>query len=249
MNVLNQKTILVTRPNGETLAQMLRRRGAIVYCHPVIKIYDPPNWIEVDRAVEHLEDFEWLAFFSPNGVDRFVGRLLQISSIERLHEKEIAVIGEQTGQRLEHYGLRATLIPKQNDSQALSDALIGQPRIQSVLLIRGDRGSALMADRLAGFGVRFQEVIAYRTVDIHESSAEVLKMLKEHRFDWVTITSSAIAGAAVALWKENLRCSKLVSISPTTTTKLRELGYPAAAEARRFNLAGVIEAMERWTTS
>jgi len=55
----------------------------------------------------------------------------------------------------------------------------------------------------------------------------------------------AIARSLAALFGENLRKTRLVSISPITSAALRELGYEPAVEARTYTIPGVIEAMMR----
>jgi uroporphyrinogen-III synthase len=247
MSGLNQKIVLVTRPDGAEFADLLRKHGAQAVCHPVIRISDPSNWTDVDWIIRELNRFEWLAFASANGVDRFVGRIQQQdSSLANLRRLKLAAIGKQTGQRLVRFGLRASLIPRRNDSLGLSEELIAQPGIRSVLLVRGDRGSSVMTDQLTSAGIPFREVVAYRSINVEQPDEGVTAMLRERQLDWITITSSAIADAAVQLWNEDLRRSKLVSISPTTTAKLNELGFTPSAEAARFNMHGIIEAMKLW---
>ena len=70
--------------------------------------------------------------------------------------------------------------------------------------------------------------------------------------DYVTLTSSNIARALQATLDETARDRirrseiALVSISPVTSTTIRELGWSVAAEATTATTAGVIEALVRY---
>ena len=59
----------------------------------------------------------------------------------------------------------------------------------------------------------------------------------------MTVTSSAIARSLSALFGDALHKVRLVSISPITSGVLGELGYAAAAEAKEYTMAGVVEAL------
>ena len=63
--------------------------------------------------------------------------------------------------------------------------------------------------------------------------------------DWVTVTSSAIARSLANLFGDDLKKSKLASISPVTTGTLNELGFSPSAEALEYTMDGVVEAILR----
>ena len=94
-----------------------------------------------------------------------------------------------------------------------------------MLLIRGDRGSDVLDQRLAQQEIECESVVAYRSVDVAEAQPVAVELLAAGQIDWVTATSSAIGRSAVRLFgqwlvgdsgvEENPQ-AKLVSISPTT---------------------------------
>jgi uroporphyrinogen III methyltransferase / synthase len=65
----------------------------------------------------------------------------------------------------------------------------------------------------------------------------------------VTLTSSNIARALLNALDETARLRihngavKLVSISPVTSSTIRELGFPVAAEATEYTADGIIETL------
>ena len=88
-----------------------------------------------------------------------------------------------------------------------------------------------------------EQVVVYSSRDVEAADPLVAAAFSSGRIDWVTVTSSAIARAIVALFGEQLRGTRLASISPVTAQILRELGYPPAAEATEYTMAGLVHAI------
>jgi uroporphyrinogen III methyltransferase/synthase len=91
------RRIVVTRPRAQAskLGRMLRQEGAEVIHYPAIEIVDPPSWDEVDHAVEKLAGghYTWVAFSSPNGVERFFDRLVELGYDARAFRARVAGVG------------------------------------------------------------------------------------------------------------------------------------------------------------
>ena len=68
-------------------------------------------------------------------------------------------------------------------------------------------------------------------------------LLQAGKIDWVTVTSSAIARATVALFGEDLKQTKLVSISPNVTQVLTDFGFEVAAEASAPGMSELVAAV------
>jgi uroporphyrinogen III methyltransferase/synthase len=62
---------------------------------------------------------------------------------------------------------------------------------------------------------------------------------------WITVTSGAIAEAAVRLFGDRLRRWRIASISPVTSAALRRFGLEPAAEATEATTASLVEAIRR----
>lgn len=243
MNGLDGKTVLITRHSGNELADLLSSHGAIVFSHPVVQIADPVDWESVDSAIRKLENFTWVAFVSASGIERFLARMRQLGLFAKLDLTRLAAIGQQTASRLNRHGLTVQLIPKRHDSHGLVQAFLEQPIAGSVLLVRGDRRSEVLAAGLSKAKIPFQEVVAYRSIEIGKSEPQMLTRLQRNEIDWIPITSSAIAEATVKLWGDLLRAAKLVSIGPATTAKLEALGFPPTTQAKIFDFSGIVQAM------
>lgn len=116
----------------------------------------------------------------------------------------------------------------------------------SILLLRASRGREVLVERLARAGARVDQVVVYTSADVERADPAVAEALTKGRIDWVTVTSSAIARSLVALLGEDLRRTRLASISPVTSQALRELGFAPAAEAQNYTMDGLLEAILDW---
>ncbi|GAB6165599.1 uroporphyrinogen-III C-methyltransferase [Thermostilla marina] len=241
------RTILVTRPRHQSddLIAAFEDLGAWVFEQPAIDVVPPPDWAPVDETVAHIDRFDWLVFSSANGVNYFLGRLLEIGrDVRCLAGLRIAAIGPGTAAALERFGLHADLVPAtyraENLAQAVADR---QGRRGRALLVRASRGRDTLPTMLSSAGLEVEQVVAYQSVDVTAADPEVLRLLELGAIDWVTVTSSAIARSLVRLFGERLRGTRLAAISPLTGEVLRELGYPPAVEARTYTMEGLVEAV------
>jgi uroporphyrinogen III methyltransferase/synthase len=110
-------------------------------------------------------------------------------------------------------------------------------------LARASRGREVLAERLRAAGGTVDQIVVYSSTDVKQPGEEVAAAMSAGRIDWVTVTSSAIARSLVALFGEQLRQSKLASISPITSETLRRLGHEPAAEATEYTTKGLVEAI------
>jgi uroporphyrinogen III methyltransferase/synthase len=244
------KRVLVTRPRHQAgkLCVLLGELGAYPLLQPAIEIGPPDTWAAVDAALARVSEFDWLAFSSANGVEYFLGRLLATGrDLRALGPVKIAAIGPATGDALRAFHLTADLTPDEFRAEALAEALVDVARSRGaaprVLLIRASRGREVLAESLNAAGCAVEQVVTYRSIDVDEPDAEIASLIKQGHIDWITVTSSAIARSLVHLFGDDLRRAKLASISPITSSTLRELGYEPAAEAHEYTMEGVVEAI------
>ena len=76
---LNGLCIAVTRPEVQARVLMagFRELGAKPLGCPTIRIEEPADRSQVERAVRHLNDYDWVVFTSVNGVTRFWDELVR----------------------------------------------------------------------------------------------------------------------------------------------------------------------------
>jgi uroporphyrinogen III methyltransferase/synthase len=145
---------------------------------------------------------------------------------------------------LARYHLRADLVPDEYRAEALAEAIKRDAKHGSrVLLVRASRGREVLADELSQAGCQVEQVVSYLSRDVTQPDASVAEQLASGQIDWITVTSSAIARSLANLFGEQLRHSKLASISPITSATLRELGYEVSAEAVEYTMPGLVDAI------
>ncbi len=233
-----------TPESSKKLRHRLVSLGAHVNVQPAIRIVDPPDWTPVDKALDRLDQFDWLVFSSSNGVDRLLRRLFDRGGdLRRLGRVKIAVIGSGTAERLAGYHLRADLIPEQFHAEALAEALATEADGRRFLLARASRGRELLAERLEAAGAQVEQIVVYSSEDVTEPNEQVARALSSGQLDWVTVASSATARSLVRLYGDSLHQAQIASISPLTSSVLRELGHEPAAEADPHTMDALAEAI------
>jgi uroporphyrinogen III methyltransferase/synthase len=238
--------VLVTRPGDQAgpLADLLADLGAEVLIQPAIRISEPPDWRPVDEALERLPSYDWLVFSSSNGVASLLNRLLAGGSdLRRLGNVRLAAIGPGTADALAAFHLKADLIPAEFRAESLAATLAAQAPGKRFLLARASRGREVLAEQLRSAGAVVDQVVVYSSTDVDVADEQVAQRLAAGEIQWLTVTSSAIARSLAALFGEQLRKTRLASISPITSATLRELGYEPAVEARTYTIPGVVEAI------
>jgi uroporphyrinogen III methyltransferase / synthase len=243
--------VLVTRPRhqAEDLCRRLAALGADVLVQPAIRITEPPDWVPVDAALDHLESYDWLVFSSSNGVHFLLDRLrARHGGLDKLYAVKLAAVGPGTADELARYGLDVDLVPDEYRAEALAAALVGEAAGRRLLLARASRGRAVLAEELVAAGCLVDEIVVYSSTDIEPDDPEIQRLaaqLAAGQIDWITVTSSAIARSLARLFGENLRRARLASISPVTSATLRELGHEPAVEATEYTMRGLVEAIGR----
>ena len=240
------KRILVTRPHEQSheLRQRLAALGAEVAIHPAIRITPPDDWENVDREIRRLSEFDWIVFSSGNGVRFFLQRLFELGhDLRLLGNARLASIGPSTDAELRRYHLQSDLVPDQYRAESLAEALCENARGKRVLLLRASRGREILAERLRQAGCELTQAVVYENRDVGHPHEQIKASLEAGEFDWVTVTSSAIARSLVSMFGADLQKTSLVSLSPVTSTTLRELGLEPAAEASEYTLAGLVQAI------
>ena len=265
-------TVLVTRPEQQTepLKSDLERLGFDVLLQPTIEILPPENWVEVDDAIRRLigpdekNSFDWLVFFSTNGVDFFFNRIETIreevydeedfdpektrfgaspSLVEFLRPVRLAVVGNMTEHTLtRRVGRRADVLPDTFTAEDVVENLLDEARQgKRFLVLRANRGRDVIRRRLTEAGGIVAEIVVYRSVDVKTPDPDLVRAMHNGEIEYATVTSSAIARSLVRLFGDALRRTKLVSISPITSQTLEEIGFPPSYEAGEASMRGIAE--------
>jgi uroporphyrinogen III methyltransferase/synthase len=163
--------------------------------------------------------------------------------LRRLGQVRLAAMGPGTAEELARYHLRADAQPEQYRAEELAALLQREARGERYLLARASRGREVLSEELTAAGANVEQIVVYSSDDVPAADPEIVALLSDEKIDWITVTSSAIARSLARMFGDNLRRSRLASISPITSGTLRELGHPPAAEATVYTMDGVVEAI------
>jgi uroporphyrinogen III methyltransferase/synthase len=207
----------------------------------------------VDAALNHVGNFDWVCFTSANGVTAARKRLAELGKDARAFGKaKLAAIGSATAQAIEReLCLKVDLCPPSFVAEALAEEFLKRNEVagRRFLLLRADIARPLLRERLIEKGAaEVSDVALYETHPVKGLPAGLIEAIDAGRINWITFSSSSTVKNLLSLlgpdYRNRLSRTKLASIGPVTTATLREAGLAPTAEARTFNIDGLIEAIK-----
>jgi uroporphyrinogen III methyltransferase/synthase len=251
---LGGTSVVVTRAveQSSALTLPLAALGAEVLVMPVIEIAAPEDWAAADRAIERLDEYDWIVLTSTNGVDGLDGRMhLHGLRLADLAGRRVAAIGSATAARLREVGIEPAVVPERFRAEGLVDALriIGPAKGSKVLIARAAEGREILPDELRALGFDVDVVPVYRVVTV-EPPADVLYRLAAGQVDAVVFASGGTARRFVeSLAKEGMDAAAVLvgpvvaSIGPVTTEALHGLGIAVDVQAAKTTSQSLVEAL------
>ena len=233
---LRGKRILVTRPRDRagTLSDRLRELGADVVSYPCVETAPICPCPGMERALEAVAGYRWLAFTSPAGVEACWSCLRGLGRDARhLGGVKLAAIGPGTARALARRGLTADLVPAVYDAAHLGEALAAQAGGR-VLLLRAEEGSPALPEALKRRGVAFDDIPVYRTRYENPRSEELRAELEDGRLDFVTFTSASTVKGFVSTVGEDADFHRTTGlcIGEQTAAAARTYGIPVRVAAQ-----------------
>ena len=224
---LKGRRVVVTRPRERsgTLSARLRALGADVWEYPCIATVPLDPCPAVDKAMEKLHGYEWLALTSPAGVEALWAWLDSHGKDARaLGAVKLAAIGPGTDRELKKHGLKADYVPEVYDAAHLGEGL---PATGKVLALRAEEGSPALTEGLARRNIACDDVASYRTVYENPRSQELRAAVEGTDGLLVTFTSASTVKGFVSSVGEDVNFSRMVGMC---------IGQQTAAEAKKFGI-------------
>ncbi len=232
---LTGKTILITRAASQSadLRSRLEDLGARVIECPTIHIVPPKSWKPVDEAIRRIQTYQWLLFTSSNAVEQFMDRMG-----ERRPGIPIAVVGAATGAKLEEWGLKASLMPKEFRAEGLIQALPENLVGTRILFPRAEIARELLPDELRRRGATVDIVTVYRTVK--GFSGNIGEILESERVDCIVFTSPSTIPDGLHMLPAG---TALAVIGPVTREAAQILGLKPDIAPVESTIPGLVEAI------
>ena len=216
----------------------------------MFQVVPPADWSPVDRAIGAIDQYDWIAFTSVNGVDYFFNRLFaQDLDVRTLGHINTAAIGPATAERLRSWGLTSDIIPDSYRAESVVEAFAQTAiRGKRVLLPRAKEARSVLPEELTRMGATVDDVTVYETRQAEEGANELIERLEAGTIDMVTFTSSSTVKNFHRLLPSD-RADQLMqgitvaSIGPITSQTARELGIRVAVEAHSYTIPGLVQAI------
>lgn len=242
------RKIVVTRAHDQAaeLSDRLRSLGADAVELPVISIQPAQDPAPIDRAIEQLSSYDWLIFTSVNGVRFFVERLDQSQQDLRSLKARICAIGPATRLAVESLHLKVDLMPDEYVAESLVKTFAAENLAgKRILLPRAAVARDVIPAELSKRGARIDVVEAYRNVIPEEAAIRAREVFSDTKKpDWITVSSSSTVKNLVAIvGHEALQDVRIASIGPVTSQTVRQHGLRVMAEASRFTIDGLVQAI------
>ena len=204
---------MVTRPEHQAyrLCRLIEQSGGTAVRFPVLEIV-PVNGLQLQQNIlHHLDLFDWVVFISVNAVN-FALRS-SVGNIDIPQGVRMAAVGRATAKALQEAGLRVDLLPEAGFN---SEALLAAPELLhldglSVLIVRGQGGRELLADKLRTRGARVEYLEVYKRLKPVMDVEPILKRLENHDLDVITVTSGEALQNLVSVFDEKMK-NRLLSV-------------------------------------
>ncbi|MDF2629347.1 MAG: uroporphyrin-III C-methyltransferase [Symbiobacteriaceae bacterium] len=243
------RCVLVTRARSQAgaLVERVEALGGRVWAFPVISVADPESWEPLDEAIGRIGEYGWLVITSPNGAEKFAGRLGAGGGVApALGHLKVVAVGPATARALAARGIRTDLMPAEARGAALPAAMA--PHLapgDRVLMARANLADPAPAEALRALGARVDDVVAYRTL-AEGGDVEALQVaLRRGEIDYVTLTSSSTVSNLIerlggAHWLDGVRVAVM---GPETRKAAEAAGLTVHVVAQEVSLDGLANAL------
>lgn len=257
VSVLSGKRIVVTRPRTQAgeLARRLSELGAEVIDFPTISIEPPMDYAPMDRAIEQLEQYDWLFFTSVNGVQSFFDRLRHLGKNSQcIKHLKVVAIGPETAGRLEAEGIHVYLVPAKYQSEGILEELDpAEIRGGRILMPRAAKAREILPETLRQWGAAVDVVQAYKTV-LPQDRQFGLHELFQKQIDVITFTSSSTVENFLGLLNGEdpsriLQGLVVACIGPITARTAIERGLRVDIVSSEFTISGLVAAIVKFYDS
>lgn len=243
------KKILVTRPKEliSILSEKLKSKGAEVLEIPTIQIRPLKENKRLKDALLCLEQFQWLVFTSPSGVEVFFDAMREERiDVRRLAGIKIAAIGEGTRRKVENKGIFINLLPETYDGRSLGEAVrMNCSDGDRILIPRASIGNDEIIEEIQKNPLL--KVMDIPTYDTVYSVPEIISLKDEfeHRnIDFAVFTSkSTVKGFIQATGELDYSLVNAVCIGEQTKTEAKKYNMTTWM-AKKATIDSLVETIE-----
>jgi uroporphyrinogen III methyltransferase/synthase len=245
-------TVVITRALEQSgdMKKALEGLGVRVILSPAIRFADPLDWSPVDDAIRQIGTYDIVIFTSTNGVRAYFSRMrfLGIEGTGAPWPKIVAV-GSATQAALEERSIQVNLVPEEFRAEGILSAL-GEENLHGkrILILRAEKGRAILPRTLSQLGAEVNLVTVYRTLPgvASPEAVELLTQVPSPRLV-ITFTSGSTVehflASLPAAARKGMRASTVAVIGPITSACLTEKGIQSNLLPSESTIPALIHAI------
>lgn len=228
---LQNRKIVITRDKNQAdeLVKSLEAYGAECLVFPTIKISEPNDWTECNKALLEINNYNWIIFSSANGVGYFWNQARQMNSKE--YKNKIAVVGKKTLRKLESFGLKANLIPEIFSAVGLIESFQKKNvKGKRILIPTSEIARDELQIGLESLGAKVNRITVYKNECYQNKFSEhILNAIEQNTIDALLFFSPSAFNCFIQILGpqvcENLKRTKaVIAAIGSTTAEAIELG-------------------------
>jgi uroporphyrinogen III methyltransferase/synthase len=244
------KGIVITRPEkqADDLAQALSAQGAYPISFPTIKIVPPPDWIELDAALEKVASYDWLIFTSANGVSFFFERLREKNKdVRDLIGIKICCIGPATAKQIEDRGIIVDLVPEKFIAEGILESMARLDlQGKKILIPRAAKARDILPEGLKKLGAAVDVATTYRTINSGRKKEELMELLEKGKVDIITFTSSSTVTNFVDIMGKGFEMPlniEVACIGPVAAATAQKAGFRVDIRQEAYTMEGLVQSL------
>ena len=245
--------VLITREYSAEY-EPLEDLGAEIFEFSTVRIDPPASFTELDDAIGHVTDYQWLVFTSANGfrffMDRYLQKGLDIRDLKGVH---LCAIGAKTAAAVKASGMNLDLVPEEFHSEGLVRAFAGHKenlRDIRILLPRAENARETFPETVRALGGRIDTPVAYRAAKPEKHGKRLKRFLFEGRISIATFTSGATFTNFIDMLGSDalpfLRNVAIGAIGPVTKKTIEAAGLPVAIMPEQATIEAMVAEIVRW---
>lgn len=225
---------------------MLEDKGANCVELPLIKVTPVENPSNLDAALRHMDNFDWIVFSSSNGVRGVRDRIHKLGLDSRsFATTRVAAVGPATAKSvLDLLSLRADLVPKTYVAESVLEEFSKLCVTDThILIIRSDLGRDVLTKGLRDLGANTNDVIGYETKTPNDMTERANKAYSDG-IDVTTFTSSSTVDNLVGILNGNIEMinrTVVACMGPITAERARSHGIDVTVIARERTMDSLVD--------
>lgn len=234
---LENTTVMLTRPEhqADEWKTALEEFGANVISFPTIRIVPEVNQDDMSGVVRELSQWNWILFTSSNSVDIFTSQL-DVHKARIATTTRVAAIGKSTEAALIAKGLTVDFVPSKSNAKDLAVEWLDHTTPSGHVLIPcAHKADDTLEKHLAAHGLKVRRLNLYHTQlpDKHDLPA------MDRDPDYLVFASPSAFEYFLEI-AALPKTTRMISIGPKTSERIRASGAVVFAEASEPSIEGVI---------